>query len=263
MGKVATSFVLFALIGGCAVNTYQTHYSGTTARSPEVIGRIVPAAGPARVTRGGNPKEDLVVMLESGFVLLGSSSFTGAVPPPRLLLKQAKSVGASHVILYERYKQTVSGTASLALPGPATAVQSGGGGAESTVGYHGAGTSSAQGGSAVREIPYSVKQYAQLATFWVQGKPAHVGIYYRPLTETERGALHRQTGLVVIAVVKGSPADEAHILRGDLLLRVNGADIQSPEEFKTYLGRESGLITFEILRDSRVHRITVTPLASP
>jgi membrane-associated protease RseP (regulator of RpoE activity) len=208
------------------------------------------------VSRGSNPQQDRIAMLEAGYMLLGSSSFTGSVPPPKALLEEARSVGASRVILYQRYQQTVSGGTSLALPG------STGGGAESSVGYHGSGTTAGQSGSAVREIPYSVKQYAQLATFWARARPPRVGIYYRPLNEGERGAVQRNGGVVVVAVVTGSPAEKAEILRGDIILRANGDDVQSPEQFGSTLQGATGSISLEVLRNSEVHRITVEPLAA-
>lgn len=260
MTKVTAGVVLFVLVGGCAVNSYKTHYSGTTAQSPEMVERVVAASGPPRVSRGSNPRQDLIAMLEAGYILLGSSKFTGSVPGKKALLEEAASVGASRVILYERYQQTVSGKTSLALPSPATA--GGSGGAEGTVGYHGGGTTTEQTGSAVREIPYSVKQYVQLATFWARAKPARVGIYYRSPSEQERGESQRPAGVVVIAVVDDSPADKADVHRGDIILRANGSDVQTPEALKSLLDRASDSISLEILRDGELHRITFEPLRS-
>jgi len=256
MSRIATGLVVFLVLSGCAVNSYQTHYSGTTVNSPDVVGRVVTASWPPQVSRGSNPREDMITMLEAGYLLLGSSSFTGSVPPQKALFEQAASVGASRVILYEHYQQTVSGTPSLTLPA------GGGGGAESTVGYHGGATATSQGGSAVREIPYSVKQYAQLATFWARAKPPRVGIYYRPLNESERAASKGDGGVAVIAVVTDSPAAKANILRGDIILRANDTDVTNPQQLNSFLQGVSGSVSLEILRDSELHRITVTPRES-
>lgn len=261
--RLATTAVVLAILTGCTVNNYEAHYSGTTAQSPDVAGRVLSAVEPPRVSRGSNPEQERLTMLEEGYLLLGSSSFTGPVPSQKALLKQARSVGASRVILYERYQQTVSGKTSLTLPGPATAAAGGGGsgGAEGSVGYHGGETPTTQGTSAVREIPYSVKQYAQLATFWVRARPPRVGIYYRSLNERERGALQRSGGVVVVAVVTGSPAEKAHILRGDVILRANAADVEDPQQFSSILQGAPGPIALEILRGSELQQVTVVPLA--
>jgi serine protease Do len=66
-----------------------------------------------------------------------------------------------------------------------------------------------------------------------QGEVGHVGLIVKPLDveEAESLGIASGSGLFVEAVEKGSPADEAGLLPGDVLRRVNGENLVDPVDF--------------------------------
>jgi len=58
----------------------------------------------------------------------------------------------------------------------------------------------------------------QIATYWGKTRPAPLGIASRPLNEGERARLRREDGIVVDGVVPGSPADQAGLALGDVIV---------------------------------------------
>lgn len=66
-------------------------------------------------------------------------------------------------------------------------------------------------------------------------------------------------GMEIVAVVPGSPASLAGLRKGDVILRVNGAEISGPSEFREAVGeaRKNGFVVLAFLRDGRVAERTL------
>ncbi len=81
----------------------------------------------------------------------------------------------------------------------------------------------------------------------------------------EHFKLSRLTGVLVIKVVPGSPADKAGIRRGDVLLTMDKHEIENRTQFRQRLAMYSvgNLIEFAALRDGResAHRVKVKALS--
>ena len=253
--------VLALLLYACASNPYHRFYSGKTAASPEISGRITSQSSPPQIYSGTDQQQDYLHLLEDGYVPLGYAAFNGPIPPRWELLQQAKSIGAHLVILYGRFDRTVSGTTPLILPNPpttaVTTVQGTATGPSGTVRYGGTATTTVPGGTSVYNMPYSVNRYEQFAGFWVKAKPPRLGVFYRPLNDSERRTLQRNGGVVVTAVVKSSPAFVANILTGDIVLRANDTDIQSPEQFTALLSSVPSPVVLDIRRGQESKQLTI------
>lgn len=108
-----------------------------------------------------------------------------------------------------------------------------------------------------------------IAERWEIVTDIYIGVQTEQLTEAERqsyGAmLPRHQGLRIKRVIPGSPAEEAGLQVGDLLLKNNGARIDSMEDLllsvrNTHPGE---FIYFNILRDGQRLPVTIKVAALP
>jgi serine protease Do len=90
----------------------------------------------------------------------------------------------------------------------------------------------------------------------------HLGVYIQNLTRdlAESMGLDRTKGILISKVMKGSPADEAGLQRGDVLLEANGKPVGDVNEFRNGIamtppGTE---IHLDVLRDGKERRVEVT-----
>jgi S1-C subfamily serine protease len=69
-------------------------------------------------------------------------------------------------------------------------------------------------------------------------------------------------GAAILAVDLGSPAAEAGVRPGDIVLGVNGVAINYDYPFVNLVGSATGALTLVVLRDGQQHVINVTPRAA-
>jgi S1-C subfamily serine protease len=86
----------------------------------------------------------------------------------------------------------------------------------------------------------------------------HLGALYGPLPDDLRAKLQRNTGLVVKSVVSGSPAFNANVLRGDIILKISGEDVIDFPSFQKQIERMAGqTVSLDILRGDTPKTILV------
>ncbi len=91
-----------------------------------------------------------------------------------------------------------------------------------------------------------------------------LGVSLRPLTPEDARALQLSgdvKGLLVVNVTGGSPADEAGVRGGDIILSANLAPVTSVEELSAVVrkeGRERGAVMLQVNRRGEVFFITVS-----
>lgn len=75
----------------------------------------------------------------------------------------------------------------------------------------------------------------------------------------------RPGGVLVDDVYPGGPADRAGLRQGDVILRIDGKDVSSPEALRYYTGLEpvGGVIPLEILRGEKHYVLQVPLMAAP
>ena len=89
----------------------------------------------------------------------------------------------------------------------------------------------------------------------------YLGVGLQPLDENIAAALGlpKERGELVRTVVEGEPADRAGIVRGDVIVKVNGRDV-TPDETVSYLIANTQVgarIPVELVRDGRRRTVTV------
>lgn len=107
----------------------------------------------------------------------------------------------------------------------------------------------------------TVKRFLEMISKYGRPIVAWIGVYVAPITQ-EQARMFRlpiSRGLVVVGVVRGSPAYEVGIARGDILIRANGREISSPRELRMAVEEsiEKGYVELEIVRGSRRYNVEV------
>ena len=273
-------FYALALLGlsACAVNGFQRYYSpqpGADAARP----LLEPFHGEPQIyTYSDDPRADVMRAREAGYLLLGTSSFYG--PPKTMtrgeLVEQAKSVGASMILVHSQYKDTLSGTVPYTVANPpqistvntSGTVNSYGSGGYATGTYSGQSTITSPGGSSTYQIPYSVTRNDVVATFWAHQDPATIrlGVIFEALPENIRAQLQRNTGILAAAIIQGTPAFRANILRGDVITRIGGEEVTDAPGFSAQLKQFAGqTVDIELVRGgtSKIIKVTLNPGRSP
>ena len=85
------------------------------------------------------------------------------------------------------------------------------------------------------------------------------GAYYRPLSDELRAKLQRNTGVMVTNLVDGSPAFQADILIGDIILEADGQGV-TVDSLQSATYADSGNphdIVLKVLRGDKILNITV------
>lgn len=79
------------------------------------------------------------------------------------------------------------------------------------------------------------------------------GARFRDLDAAERARLGVDGGIMLGAIIGDSPASQANLLEGDVVLRINGKPIAGADEFRTRLREQSGRpVTLSVLRNGTV-----------
>jgi hypothetical protein len=193
---------------------------------------------------------------EEGYEYLGISSFYGHAESlsREKIIKQAQRVGASMVLVQTNYKDTITGLVPNTDPGD----NSGGIGSAAYSKYS---TTSTQSGKMTNNVPYSVTGYDIVATFWVHRdmNQVYLGVVAESLPEDVRARHQRNTGVIAVVVMRGTPAFNAKMLTNDVILKIGGEAVIDPHGFDEQLIKFEGqTVDIELLRGDTHKTVTVT-----
>ena len=186
-------------------------------------GVLPPEGGDPRMFLGtGDSAADAQALYENHYILLGAS----AVPGPASLegaVAQARDVGAAVIVLYGSFAEGRSLELLPYRPLPVTEAQA----AALPSGWDD-GLFSNLGGD------------GRVAAYWARSAPPILGVVFRPLDAAEANAHGR--GVLVEAVTMGSPAAGAGIAAGDLIVAIDGREVDDPlampDFIRSIAGRE-------------------------
>lgn len=184
-------------------------------------------------------------LLEDGYNVLGVSSFIGPQEDQKHAINLAKKIHSEIIIIKYRFVETVSGgTQVVMMP---------------VIGGY--------GGMIGGAHPVSINRYEQTAFFFAKLAPEKVswGVRWEPLKTQQANAIGSGKGISVIAVIRGSPAFDANVLSGDIILTVAGEDISTPERLlkvKTDYAGQSVLLSILRAGQPQTLRISMPTLAA-
>jgi len=248
MGKIIPIGAILALLTGCA-NGFEKHYhpappAGLVAVAPSLE---PPPPKPAVYVVSADIREDAKRLAKDGYVFIGESSFVDLADRSRQAqaVTQGKKVGASVVLFKSEFKDTRSDV----IPYTVTSATK-----------PGTGASTPPGGYSTFATQHSLDRDTFYASYWAKRDPNKIqlGLNYGPLSDALRQTLERNTGVQVEIVVRGTPAFNANLLEGDVLLKMNGRDIPDVSTLSSDLMHMGGqLVTFDLLRGDEHRTIAV------
>jgi hypothetical protein len=269
------AIVLLAFAAGvssCAVNGFDKYYKPSPSAEQVVkspYNAPLPST-PLVYNYSNNPKADNHKALQEGYVFIGEASFYANANKvsDSQAISHAKKVGASLVLIHSEYKDTMSGSIPWTVPNApivSTVNTSGtvnayGSGGYASGTYNGTSTISTPGGVSTYQIPYQFERHTYDATFWVKRATDKImlGVNPAPLSDEQRHALQRNSGVVAAVVVRGTPAFQANILEGDVLLKIDDEDFIDPSTFVSQLTKYAGqTVNIQIVREAQPKNMQV------
>jgi membrane-associated protease RseP (regulator of RpoE activity) len=233
---------------GCS-NPFKQFYKGqSVAQLNGDKPWIETSAVPATVVQTGNIGPEIESRVQDGAILLGQSNWFGAdVGTEGQARQQAKDIGATTVLWSYQYAGSTSGVMPITTPTVSTTY---GGG--TVYGTYGSATwtgSATSYGTTTTYMPYTVHRYNVNAAFLaMRTRPPRLGIYPRELTPAEQSAAGTTQGLLIMLVVRRSPAAEAGILPNDVICSVAGLPLTKPDDMTAALERHAGQTVEVVLR---------------
>ncbi len=176
------------------------------------------------------------------FALIGVSDFNGAMESDDNIINQAITVKATHVLQTSKFVTTQGYSTPLVMP------------------------NGLNGGLNVTSMNHQQMRYDQAALFLAKStRKLRIGVGYTDLTPDERKQYERNVGVVIRNVVEGTPAFNANIIAGDLVIGIDGKSVQGQEhtgQLLTAIPPTAEKVIFKIIRNNIEKDIEV-PLINP
>lgn len=214
------------LLSACGAGQFGSSYR--SYMDPRVSADVVPLAEEQDpiLIRSNDLDKDVRLYREHNYIVVGESAFNGMRESEGRAKKQAKEVGATHVVVSSEYTDTQSYLAydyqNFYRTVYVNRVRKVNG---KRVRYREAVT--------VRDtvtVPYTryYDNFNQWAVYMVKSNRIHkLGLIMRDFNPEERAGLGRNSGAFIDTVLNNSPAFLADIVAGDALIAINGEKIDN------------------------------------
>jgi hypothetical protein len=250
--------VLLVLLQGCSTPFAEFYHDNTGDVDLSKAPAVELPTGKPQLFRGNHPEQDTLRMLEDNYRLIGYSSFNAGDVNESDAIAQAKKISAAVVILYSQYTGSVSGSMPLTLPDTTTSSTSMLGSAYGPGGYASySGTAyTTTYGTKTTYIPYTVHRSDYLATYWIKMKRPIFGVHIQELTPEIKKQIGSNKGVLIQAVIKGSPAFDADILKDDVLKQIGDIEVFDGDSYQKALSKYEGkeADVFIIRGDNEIHK---------
>ena len=181
-----------------------------------------------KIMRGWDKDTDNVMMLENGYDFMGFSGFVSTNLPPSVALEHGQKIKADLILVYDR-QINEGDRASKFKQARKKAIE------EKRVKNFGK----------VTEIEITEEDlvdpnvlYDFYASYWVKLPKPTFGTHFIELGQGENR--ENAEGVQVIAVIKGSAAAKAGILRNDSITSINGQKVTTPDELISLIRKHKG-----------------------
>ena len=103
-----------------------------------------------------------------------------------------------------------------------------------------------------KNSPLAADRHDFLATYWIKGKAPLLGVLMRDLTSEEKKKINSNKGVMVVSVLKNSPAFLADLFNDDIIKRVNDIEFVDSKSFLDLLKINAGKkVTLSIIRNGQ------------
>lgn len=185
------------------------------------------------VRESGNIENDYWDLLSDNYVCLGRSSFEGLYNGKGDIEDVAERIKATLAIYQIQYAKTVNLSSTTRL---------------------------SKDGKTATTTSNDIDRYNHTAYYFVKSTSRGlIGIRYQDLEQADRERLRRNTGVVVSVVIKNSPAFYGNLIRGDVIIRMNGTDVYNVESLKqiTKSLKPGDIVDVTVWRDGREASLVV------
>jgi type II secretory pathway component PulC len=245
---LAIAMIMFT---GCVQSGYSQFY--TQAMPKEAFQKgidekyIIPLKDDEepQIYQSNNIEEDSTKVISNGYIPFSYSSFNGPFENIENAKKQAKEVGAHIVMVKNDYTDTANVSGAFVMPDNRTTYSSGNinmntnynnnrygytGNSNTYGNYYGSSTT-----YGTQVVPYatSVRRYNQEAVYYVK-----VDISKYPLGTIKNEEITREerikigtNGIKVKYILNNSPAYNSDLLRGDIIVKIDGEEIKNITQF--------------------------------
>jgi C-terminal processing protease CtpA/Prc len=230
-----------------------------------VASRVLKPEGEPKLVTSNNMKNDSHSLLEDGYVLLGRAKFRDPKLDESQAIEQGKSVGAWVILVSHQYVNTVTESVPFNqwTPDQTTVTE------ENAQIQHDPNkppvtvqkqtVQTVQGQFQTTYVPVNMDYYEYSATFWAKAKPSPIGVLVEPLSDDQKKQLQTNKGVVVEVVIRGTPAYEADVLKGDILTSLADEQIQTPDQFFDIVARHRGeTVNLILSRDGQAKTLSLT-----
>ena len=183
-----------------------------------------------KIMRGWDKDTDNVMMLENGYDFMGFSGFVSTNLPPSIALEHGEKIKADLILIYDR-QINEGDRASQFKQARQKAIK------EKRVKDFGK----------VTEIEITEEDlvdpnvmYDFYASYWVKLPKPTFGTHFIELGQDGSG--QSTEGIQVIAVIKGSAAAKAGIMRNDSITSINGQKVSTPDELISLIRKNKGSV---------------------
>ena len=255
---ITTSLLTFAavlMLSGCA-SGYTTFYRPAPGATPEVVAAKRAAPPPPMPTiERAQPGDNQVIIdayAKRGYAMIGNSMFNSGRPETEgAAIRQGQAVGADLVlILNPKYTGTITSSIPITTPTTTTSYSTGTAtayGAGGPVTTYGSGTTTTYG-TTTNYVPIAIHRSDFGAVFFVKQKLG-LGLFTRDLNDMERQELQTNKGAVVQVVVDETPAFNADLLVGDVIVMVDDVGVSGAKMFNEFLRERTGkMISLGLIR---------------
>ena len=217
--SLLTMGVLFAATQlSAAENWYEKSYK------PQNSGDLksLQASPDTKMYVSNHKEDDDISMLESGYDLIGSSGFTAGEVPAQQALDYAKTLKADTVLVYSKYGSAKTSSGKMQMIREAAKT-----GKELTE----------------KDLTEEATNYKYYASYWAKLPAPLLGVHVIKLAKKESQDDEKAVeydGLKVLAVIKDSPAANAGLKRGDVLLKLANNQLNKPEELSAVVRKHQG-----------------------
>jgi len=247
MVKLLLAGIAFAALATSAsANDWQKFYHPVQDASKAIQWNGLPEI----ITSSGNLIADVDGMWQRGFAVVGYSAFNSPNNKTSDAIEWGSQLKARYVMLGTNLVSSQTTTLPLTLPSTTTSTTNGNVGAttfSATTTHYGTQTSF---------IPITVNRFDKLAIYFLEVPKKGTGIFPRNLTQAEVSSLETQRAIAVRAIRDGSPAYDANILPGDLIIEVNGKPAD-PANWQAAV-RSDPLLHVRLIRNGQTRELSLT-----
>lgn len=218
---------------------------------------IASDAEPNSVSSVGDVERDFEAMWRRGYTAIGYTSFETNNNKTKDAFKLAKKLKAPFFMVSTKFLYSETTSIPLTTPNNTTTVSSGSVSASGTGGsafgtYNGTSTTY---GTQTTYMPIQVSRFDKTAVFFREVPKVGTGIFPRDLTNEEVAKFETRRAFAVRYVRDSSPAYQADIFPGDIILKVNGEPADEANWRAAMLGPQP--MTVQLHRNGNLRELKV------